>query len=97
MMLGGFGEATLALEIVEKALETSPRNPDLHIAAGLVYHGQGRIAEAIAHYDSAAESAPDLWVAGSNKLYAMHDIDQPDPAQGVRTACRVGRRSMPIR
>ncbi len=81
MMLGGFGEATLALETVEKALKTSPRNADLHIAAGLVYHGQGRHRRShrALRQAAAAESAPDLWVAGSNKLLAMHDIDQPDP------------------
>lgn len=78
-LLNSMGEATAAATTIESALRLDPNHAELHTVAGLVLQWQGRSAEAIAHHRRAAELNPRDPVAGSHLLYALHDLDQPDP------------------
>jgi cytochrome c-type biogenesis protein CcmH/NrfG len=48
-----------ALQLLQPALETSPRNPQLWVFQGLAYSGEGNATAALGSYQAALKIAPD--------------------------------------
>lgn len=68
-----------ALAAYERVLELAPDHADAHVNLGRLRHGQGRAAEAAAHYRAALAAGPHA-VGSFNLGVALEDLRQPEAA-----------------
>ncbi len=67
-----------ALQLLQPALETSPRNPQLWAFQGLAYSGQGNAAAALGSYQAALKIAPDYLPALEGAAELEYNAGRPD-------------------
>jgi tetratricopeptide (TPR) repeat protein len=67
-----------ALQLLQPALETSPRNPQLWVFQGLAYSGEGNAAAALGSYQTALKIAPDYLPALEGAAELEYDASRPD-------------------
>lgn len=84
------GEVAGAERVLAPWLELRPPQPDAHNAMGNIRRMQGRLEEAIAHYDLALSSEPEFAVALSNRALCQHESGRFDDALlGFRRAVKI--------
>jgi tetratricopeptide (TPR) repeat protein len=67
-----------ALQMLQPALETSPRNPQLWVFQGLAYSGEGNKTAALGSYQAALKIAPDYLPALEGAAELEYDAGRPD-------------------
>ncbi len=74
------GEVAAAEGALTPFLDRRPAEPDAHNTLGNIRRLQGRLDDAIAHYDLALESQPDFAAALSNRALCLHESGRFDAA-----------------
>ena len=67
-----------ALQLLQPALETSPRNPQLLVFQGLAYSGEGNATAALGSYQAALKIVPDYLPALKGAAELEYDAGRPD-------------------
>ncbi len=67
-----------ALQLLQPALETSPRNPQFLVFQGLAYSGEGNATAALESYQAALKIAPDYLPALKGAAELEYDAGRPD-------------------
>jgi tetratricopeptide (TPR) repeat protein len=67
-----------ALQLLQPALENSPRNPQLWVFQGLAYSGEGNATAALGSYQAALKIAPDYLPALKGAAGLEYDAGRPD-------------------
>ena len=71
------GEFDKALQLIEPALQESPKNPQLWMLRGLAYSGKGERKTALASYQNALKIAPDYLPAVEGAAQLEYDAGSP--------------------
>jgi tetratricopeptide (TPR) repeat protein len=83
------GEFDKALQLIEPALQGSPKNPQLWMLRGLAYSGKGERKAALSSYQNALKIAPDYLPALEGAAELEYDAGSPSAIPLLRHVLRL--------